>query len=67
MKTKYQLFQEWLDRCPVEITDYKDYSTEFEINFEVPLEVPLEDDGDGVELENVTDEWYDEDGNIKHE
>ena len=20
----------------------------------------------GVELENVTDEWYDEDGNIKH-
>ncbi len=20
-----------------------------------------------VELENVTDEWYDEDGNIKHE
>ena len=33
-KTKYEQFQEWLDRCPVEITNYKDYSTEFEINFE---------------------------------
>ena len=29
-KTKYEQFQEWLDRCPVEITNYKDYSTEFE-------------------------------------
>ena len=38
MKTKYQKFQEWLDRCPVEITNYKDYSDEFEINFSVPLE-----------------------------
>ena len=38
VKTKYEQFQEWLDRCPVEITNYKDYSTEFEINFEVPLE-----------------------------
>ena len=37
-KTKYQLFQEWLDQCPVEITNYKDYSDEFEINFSVPLE-----------------------------
>ena len=37
-KTKYQLFQEWLDKCPVEITNYKDYSDEFEINFSVPLE-----------------------------
>ena len=37
-KTKYEQFQEWLDRCPVEITNYKDCSTEFEINFEVPLE-----------------------------
>ena len=38
MKTKYQKFQEWLDQCPVEITNYKDYSDEFEINFSVPLE-----------------------------
>ncbi len=38
VKTKYEQFQEWLDRCPVEIINYKDYSTEFEINFEVPLE-----------------------------
>ncbi len=31
VKTKYEQFQEWF-------TNYKDYSTEFEINFEVPLE-----------------------------
>ena len=37
-KTKYEQFQEWLDKCPVEITNYKDYSDEFEINFSVPLE-----------------------------
>ncbi len=37
-KSKYDQFQDWLNQCPVEITNYKDYSDEFEINFSVPLE-----------------------------
>ena len=48
-KTKYEMFQEWLNECPVEITNYKDYSDEFEINFSVPLE-----EGEEKRLTNFT-------------
>ena len=58
--SQYTEFQEWLNECPVKITRYEDFTDFFEVTFEVPLE------DDGVELENVTDEWYDADGNIKH-
>ena len=36
--TPYERFQEWLNQCPVEITDYIDYQDEFEVTFSVPLE-----------------------------
>ena len=37
-KTDYELFQEWLNDCPVEIVNYLDYSDRFEVNFMVNLE-----------------------------
>ena len=30
---RYEDFQEWLDKCPLVITDYQDYTTEFQITF----------------------------------
>ena len=86
--SKYEQFQEWLNKCPVEVTNYVDFTDTFDVTFKVPLEDDVEEfeqcivdtNGEyaecvdhlvesmasGVELENVTDEWYDEDGNLKH-
>ena len=36
--TPYERFQEWLNQCPVDITDYIDYTDQFEVTFSVPLE-----------------------------
>lgn len=36
--TKYEQFQEWLNSCPVELTDYQDLTDLFQITFKVPLE-----------------------------
>lgn len=30
---RYQEFQEWLNKCPLVITDYKDFTNEFQIKF----------------------------------
>ena len=30
---RYQDFQEWLNDCPLVVTDYQDYTTEFQITF----------------------------------
>ena len=30
---RYQDFQEWLNKCPLVVTDYQDYTTEFVITF----------------------------------
>ena len=30
---QYELFQEWLNACPLNITNYQDFSDEFEITF----------------------------------
>ena len=30
---RYQDFQEWLNKCPLVVTDYQDYTTEFQITF----------------------------------
>ena len=38
MKSKYKLFQDWLNKCPVEIINYVDFTDIFEIQFKVPLE-----------------------------
>ena len=37
-KNDYQMFQEWLNECPVEITRYEDFTDFFEVTFDVPLE-----------------------------
>ena len=30
---QYELFQEWLNQCPLEITNYQDFTDQFEITF----------------------------------
>ena len=30
---RYQEFQEWLNKCPLVITDYNDFTTDFQITF----------------------------------
>ena len=35
---KYEQFQEWLNKCPVEIINYLDYTDTFDVTFKVPLE-----------------------------
>ena len=37
-KSRYEQFQEWLNECPVEISNYLDYTDTFEVTFRVPLE-----------------------------
>ncbi len=41
--SQYTQFQEWLNRCPVEITNYQDFTDHFSVTFLVPLE---DDDDD---------------------
>ena len=37
-QSQYELFQEWLDNCPVKMLDYQDFTDQFQITFEVELE-----------------------------
>ena len=37
-QSQYELFQEWLDNCPVKMIDYQDFTDQFKITFEVELE-----------------------------
>ena len=30
---RYKAFQEWLNKCPLVVTDYQDYTNEFVITF----------------------------------
>ena len=30
---RYKAFQEWLNKCPLVVTDYQDFTTEFQITF----------------------------------
>ena len=32
-KQRYEDFQEWLNKCQLVVTDYQDYTTEFQITF----------------------------------
>ena len=32
-KQRYEDFEEWLNKCPRVITEYQDYTTEFQITF----------------------------------
>ncbi len=31
----YEQFQEWLNTCPIKITNYEDNTTEFAVDFEI--------------------------------
>jgi len=31
----YENFQEWLDKCPIEINNYLDFTNEFQVTFEL--------------------------------
>ena len=37
-KEQYELFQEWLNQCPIKITDYTDNTTEFAIDFSMEID-----------------------------
>ena len=37
-QSQYEMFQQWLDDCPVKILDYQDFTDQFQITFEVELE-----------------------------
>ena len=83
--SKYEEFQEWLNQCPIKITEYQDNVTSFAIDFEIVDDAAdevaqciVDTNGDyaecvdrmvatmgsGVEIENVTNEWYDKEGNL---
>ena len=32
-KQRYEDFQEWLNQCPLVVTDYQDYTDEFTVTF----------------------------------
>ena len=34
----YEQFQEWLNQCPIKITDYTDNATEFAIDFSLEVD-----------------------------
>ena len=34
----YEQFQEWLNQCPIKITDYTDNVTEFAIDFSMEID-----------------------------
>ena len=75
--SKYEEFQEWLNQCPIKITNYEDNTTEFAIDF--AMEVEIDEDAEEVEqciingndykdcvdrmVETMTE--YDKWGNIK--
>ena len=35
---QYEQFQEWLNQCPIKITNYEDYTSEFAIDFSMEVD-----------------------------
>ena len=35
---QYEQFQEWLNQCPIKITNYEDNTTEFAIDFSMEVD-----------------------------
>ena len=33
LEQRYQQFQEWLNKCPLVVTDYQDFTHQFQITF----------------------------------
>ena len=48
-KSKYEQFQEWLNKCPVDILEYDDHVDTVNVRFELPLEDETDDDVKEVE------------------
>ena len=57
----YARFQEWLDQCPVEITNYVDFTDTFDITFKVPVEEEVDTSSDYLdslsEGKDLSDEY----------
>ena len=34
-RKRYEDFQEWLNQCPLVVTDYQDYTDEFTVTFDL--------------------------------
>ena len=57
----YARFQEWLNQCPVEITNYVDFTDTFDITFKVPVEEEVDTSSDYLdslsEGKDLSDEY----------
>ena len=38
LEQRYQDFQEWLNTCPLVVTDYRDFTDQFQITFNLEAE-----------------------------
>ena len=50
-QSQYELFQQWLNDCPVKISDYQDFTDQFQITFDVQLE----EENDTFTADDVTE------------
>ena len=44
----YEQFQEWLNQCPIKITDYTDNVTDFAVDFSLEVDEELETVSDNI-------------------
>ena len=44
----YEQFQEWLNQCPIKITDYTDNVTDFAVDFSLEVDEQLETVSDNI-------------------
>ena len=44
----YEQFQEWLNQCPIKITDYTDNVTDFAVDFSLEVDEELEIVSDNI-------------------
>ena len=49
----YEQFQEWLNQCPIKITDYTDNATEFAVDFSLEIDEQLETVSDNINKPEV--------------
>ena len=52
-KELYEQFQEWLNQCPIKITDYTDNATEFAVDFSLEIDEQLETVSDNINKPEV--------------
>tara|TARA_B100001079_G_scaffold247852_1_gene237411 strand:- start:160 stop:363 length:204 start_codon:yes stop_codon:yes gene_type:complete len=45
----YEQFQEWLNQCPIKITDYTDNVTDFAVDFSLEVDEELETVSDNID------------------